>query len=233
MKEAIIGVDVDGVLNLHREQFSRLIEKICGKSISPESITKIPVSKCEGLSVDLADEESVFNDPEYWLSMPVEPTCAEALRKLQNHLSYQILVFTQRPWPKQSSFGNKKRAELVRKWRGIHSQWQHLPIAIEKVTRRWLEGAGIPFDELFVDETPFGEKSPARKDRADVSRERRVRFFVEDSLRNATELADICERVFLLNHPYNQSPSDGEALPGNLVRVSSWDEILDAITLIA
>ena len=56
-----------------------------------------------------------------------------------------------------------------------------------------------------------------------ISRSLQIRIFVEDDLSKARRLADICDVVFLLNHPYNQN-CDGQ-LPRNLMRVDSWDEI--------
>jgi hypothetical protein len=47
--------------------------------------------------------------------------------------------------------------------------------------------------------------------------------FVEDDLFKARKLSEICEIVFLIDHPYNKAPED--SLPKNLVRVASWQEI--------
>lgn len=54
-----------------------------------------------------------------------------------------------------------------------------------------------------------------------VSRKKKIRFFVEDDHEKASKLAYICDIVFLIEQPYNES----EKIPTNVIRVGSWDEI--------
>ena len=61
------------------------------------------------------------------------------------------------------------------------------------------------------------------KNRFNISHKKNIRFFVEDNTSNAKKLSTVCETVFLLDHPYNNS--DGNDLPANVVRVKSWEEI--------
>lgn len=70
-----IGVDIGGVLNKHRHQFSELLKKNTGKTLGPEEITKIPVRDIQGKDISIDDELAVFNDPDYWIKMPVMDDC--------------------------------------------------------------------------------------------------------------------------------------------------------------
>jgi uncharacterized HAD superfamily protein len=51
----------------------------------------------------------------------------------------------------------------------------------------------------------------------------RFNYFIEDSLKNALDVSEVCDTVFLVDHPYNQADS----LPSNVIRVHSWTEILE------
>ena len=59
------------------------------------------------------------------------------------------------------------------------------------------------------------------------TRKGKIRFFVEDDAEKAAKLAYVCDVVLLLDQPYNTSPS--APLPGNVIRVRSWDEIYQKI----
>ena len=60
LKSHIIGIDIDGVLNDHRQHFCVLLEKNTGKKIDKEKIITIPVHECPGLGVTREDEQKVF-----------------------------------------------------------------------------------------------------------------------------------------------------------------------------
>ena len=94
-----IGIDIDGVLNLHRNQFCKVLEQNRWIKITPEQITKIPVHECEGLGVTADDEKTVFNDPSYWIEMPVSLQVAEVISKIKNSFKMNIYLFTSRAWP--------------------------------------------------------------------------------------------------------------------------------------
>jgi len=99
LRSYIIGVDIDGVLNLHREHFCRLLKENTGKEINPDQITAIPVHECAGLGVTRGDEKKVFNDPKYWIDMPVQEDAPDVLRRLRNSFNLKVFIFTHRPWP--------------------------------------------------------------------------------------------------------------------------------------
>lgn len=48
-------------------------------------------------------------------------------------------------------------------------------------------------------------------------------YFIEDSLKNALDMSTCCKKVFLIDHPYNNSA----ILPENIVRVDGWRSILN------
>jgi hypothetical protein len=97
LRSNTIGVDIDGVLNLHRDQFCKILQQNTGKVIHPDQITAIPVRDCVGLGVTQADEFSVFNDPQYWIDMPADPGAIDVLRRLKNSMKMKIHIFTSRP----------------------------------------------------------------------------------------------------------------------------------------
>jgi len=66
----------------------------------------------------------------------------------------------------------------------------------------------------------LGDKSKKRK-KSDVCREEGVQIFIDDACIHVTDVADICEKVFLLDRPWNQ-----EALHPAVTRVHSWEDIL-------
>ena len=66
---------------------------------------------------------------------------------------------------------------------------------IQRDTLNWLREHGIPFDSVnFV----------RKVDKANFARKSRIKFFIEDQLSNANHLAGVCERVLLIDRPYNQ-----------------------------
>lgn len=86
---------------------------------------------------------------------------------------------------------------------------------IEEDTRCWLGTHQIPFDVL---------EFTRRAQKAERARELAIRIFLEDQLSNANMLAEVCERVFLLDRTYNQ----GEVSP-NVIRISTCSDCLDSL----
>jgi len=117
----IIGVDIDGVLNNHREHFCSLLRKHTRKKVAPDQITAIPVHECEGLGVTREDEKKVFNDPKYWIDMPAREHASDVLRRLRNSLSIKVFIFTHRPWPITVSLTNEEADKIKSDWK---SEWQ-------------------------------------------------------------------------------------------------------------
>lgn len=101
---------------------------------------------------------------------------------------------------------------------------------IEQITRHWLEWHEFEYDKLVVEKGSDDIEDPQAhfRNRFHISRQKKIRFFVEDILEKAEKLAYICDVVFLFDHPYNRNP-EGKELPSNIVRVKSWEEIYKEI----
>jgi uncharacterized HAD superfamily protein len=99
LRRAAIGIDIDGVLNTHREQFCEVLYGKTGRRINAEEITVIPVRDNPALNVTQCEEYSVFHDVTYWTDMPAAEGAARALKELRNALNFRICIFSYRPWP--------------------------------------------------------------------------------------------------------------------------------------
>ena len=159
LKSSIIGVDIDGVLNRHREKFCELLKINTGKDLSPENITVIPVHENPKLKISREDEKKVFNDPEYWINMPKIDSAIETLNKIKNLFHLNVYIFTCRDWP---SSRNKKNV-LKNNWQeamcsyynrlGLNNVIKRILILdfyifkknIDKITKLWLFENGIKF----------------------------------------------------------------------------------------
>jgi len=248
LRSYIIGIDVDGVLTRHREQFCKLLKKNVGKEIRPDEITAIPVHECESLNISEDDEKAVFNDPEYWTSMPVEEGASNNLEKLRNIFKFKIFIFTYRPWPNTKKMKEKPKKQVNKKWKkaplpSLQNGAQRRAIGsrlamktaslihgkpIDRVTRLWLAKHELKYDRLIIEKGNEDVPDPRghTRNRFFKSREYKIKYFVEDDLEKAIKLAYICDIVFLLDQPYNQPRNE---VPSNIIRVKSWDEIYKQI----
>lgn len=249
----IVGIDIDGVLNKHREHFANLIANLRDIRIDPNQITKIPVRHCSHLGVKIDDEHAVFNHPSYWQKMPVADGAREYVGLIKGDLDLRIWLFTSRPWPNPSTFPPDLKHEYQRMWRKVSwTAWLGLSpifralesktgaafgsyrisrIPIESLTTRWLQEVEIPYDQLTVEwgEKDGGDLGSSRRDRFSISEQRKIAAFVEDNLENAKRLSAVCQRVFLMDQPYNQvHPAE---IPNNIARVESWQEVYEALRL--
>ena len=95
---------------------------------------------------------------------------------------------------------------------------------MSKITRRWLGRHAFKYDKLIVERGNTNTVDPVllTRNRFLISKEKMIRAFVEDDFDKAKKLADICEVVFLMDHPYNQG-----TVPMNVIRVQSWQEVYD------
>jgi len=243
-----IGIDIDGVLNNHRRQFADILKRRVGKSIDPESIVHIPVHEMRGAAVTEADELAVFNWPGYWVDMPtIQADVGSFVTKMRNSLGYRVWIFSRRGWPQDLRFPTGVEGEYWCAW--INASWWslfqrfqfihrldawldrlHLPViargrAISAITARWLSKHRIPYDKLVIERANTDTKDlrTLKANRFAIAKKRHFRAFVEDDLPNARRLADTCEIVFLIDQPYNRC--EAEALPGNVLRVNSWNDI--------
>ena len=125
----VIGIDIDGVLNLHEEQFvsiyNALVDKkeISNKKISIEDITTIPVQDAGIIKEE--DARKVFITSDYWDTMKAFPNAGKVItEKLHNSMGFKIRVFTSRDWAPVDN--NNKLYN------------------IKKNTKKWLKVNGIP-----------------------------------------------------------------------------------------
>ncbi len=225
-KNRIIGIDIDGVLNTHRQHFAKLLAELTDKKIDSEAITRIPVRECADLGVGEADEHAVFNHPSYWRDMPVAPGVSTAIRRLRNAFRYKIWIFSYRAWPEEKSFPQEKREDYVQLWDAMGSSWRNSSKAIELLTEEWLGKHDIEYDHLVIERGNVHTTDPALlvQNRFAISARKKIPIFVEDDLQKALKLTAICELVFLMEHPYNQLQAV-EHTPRNLIPVKSWNEI--------
>ena len=237
LRSHIIGVDIDGVLNRHREHFCKMLAELRGKEVDPKTITRIPVHECKELkdgsgnsvSVSEEDEHAVFNHPKYWRDMPADEGAADMLGRLKNVFRFRVFIFTHRPWPHPTTFPPGKEAAYRALWEGESQAWQSGSVAIKRITRDWLYQHGMPCDRLVVEAGNIHTTEPRLlvRNRFVICERKRIRVFIEDDLFKAKNLAHICEVVFLLDHPYNQC--DQSHLPNNVIRVKSWREVYEYI----
>jgi uncharacterized HAD superfamily protein len=250
LQKQIIGVDIDGVLNAHRPHFSGFLKIHVGKTLAPEEIKRIPVHEMENSEISELDEKAVFNRGDYWIEMPIfEEGLGTILRKFRNVLGYQIWIFTHRPYPEPAMFPDGRAEEYWSSWRtssiwGLVTRYTHRMDAwledrgipgffrgrlISSITKKWLRKHDIPYDRITVEggNTSTADARMLVRNRYSSARAHEFRAFVEDHLPNARKLSNVCQVVFLIDHPYNQCPP--ESLPKNVLRVKSWIEIYAAM----
>lgn len=228
LRSNIIGIDIDGVLNKHRKHFCFLLKEKTGKDINPEKINVIPVHEGK-LGITREEERAVFNDPEYWVNMPVMEGAEKNIRKIHNVLRLKVWIFTYRPWPdnpdKKSNYNSIKK--FLDNCKVFSSSLLILRILInlpnipftkrfsfrlkekplEAITIKWLKDNGIIYDEFFLEKGNDFSSDPGGnfKNRFYIARKKQIKFFVEDDLEKAKKLSYICDLVFLFSQPYNKS----------------------------
>ena len=248
LKSRILGVDIDGVINEHRRQFSDVLGERTGKRLDPEAIVRIPVHEIPGCTVEVTDERAVFNWPHYWTTMPEMAGAAEATRRIRNELGYDVWFFTYRPWPHPEWYPPTRQKEYRKAW-NQNSRWSRLVLSrpvrwaerslaewrvpevmgsrpIGSITKAWLRKNGFRYDRLVIERGNADIRDPLflTRNRFIMSAKKEIRAFVEDDLGKAKRLSDVCEVVFLIDQPYNR---DGTELPKNIVRVNDWRAVYE------
>ena len=256
LKSNILGIDIDGVLNRHRDKFCELLYETSQKTIKPDEIKVIPVHENGNFNITRGDERQVFNEPSYWKEMYVIDDAAEIIRKLKNSFKLKVYIFTYRPWP-----DNPIKEELIRNIGefvkvcggrnlclrvALNEAVLRMPILgrigvklkerpLKKITKQWLKKYNFKYDKFIFEKGNDHSSDPRGQynNRFYIARRDKIRFFVEDDIEKAIKLSYICDVVFLICHPYNESsdklPSDmnkiRKNIPSNIIRVNSWDEI--------
>ncbi len=235
-----IGVDIDGVLNNHENDFSETFNRLVGRKIDPIDISLLPVHRVDGLGVSECEERKVFCDFDYWANMQPMDGAAKHLSEIKR-LGLKVYVVTSRPWPYRGHGDEDfKLDERLREWKKSTCAWlsekigAEKPIAclidkircvfgfvrpIELVTKNWLRINKIPFDKFLIQGggSRLSHRVFGDVDRVSLARKNRLKFFVEDDLVNARKLAYVCDFVFLIEHPYNHNFGNSPDLlePGN------------------
>jgi uncharacterized HAD superfamily protein len=233
LKSNAIGVDIDGVLNKHREKFCEMAGTKLNKIIRPDEIRVLPVSDNKDLAAEISrsDERKIFNDPSYWTEMPELEGAADAIRSIRSAFLLPVHVFTHRPWPDARSDEIDPHSDVKafrRAWRSAADDmlqradakactraWVYFATrfdyraSIKYITKYWLLSRGIKFDSLLVER---GNENIiyARgryENRFNYAKKKKIRFFVEDDWVKAIKLSYICDAVFLIDHPYNRTLS--------------------------
>ncbi len=98
---------------------------------------------------------------------------------------------------------------------------------IDILTKHWLEKEGIVYDKLTIEKGSDVASDPRGefRNRFYISRQKKIKFFIEDDPEKAAKLAFICDIVFLLQQPYNTQTQ----LPSNVVRVKDWNDLFQQI----
>lgn len=252
IRNAALGVDIDGVLNRHREHFCEMLKKKTGKNISPEQVVALPLHDDPTLGVSRDDERIVFNDPKYWSEMPPMEGASGTIKKIQNSFNMKVRFFTHRPWPDLKSrkiriaWRDEARSILIEAygcWMGrlfsIAMLFGWRPI--NAITIAWLHLNNFSHNGLLIERgnENLADPNASFANRFNMAKRKRIRFFVEDDWEKATKLAHICDVVFLINHPYNQKAAISRAsvqqfdsdqqMPNNVVRTTVWDEIYKCV----
>ena len=246
LRSNIIGVDIDGVLNIHRETFCQVLGRFKAGEIDPELITHIPVHDHPKLSVSYEAERAVFNEPDYWTEQIIAEGAKQSLERARNVLKMRVCIFTYRPWPDVKEVRAQRHAQtrfieacrrpsILDRLSPLVSPRGRRPI--ERITREWLCRYNIPFDKLVLERGNDYSTDPAgrKHNRFYYAQKYKIRYFVEDDIEKAAKLAYICDVVFLITQPYNKPNKDmpkstfefASNLPPNVVNVKGWKDIWD------
>ncbi len=210
----IIGIDIDGVLNMHKEQFVKIYnelidkEEIKSRKICLDDIKTIPVQDAGLIKKENADK--VFKTVEYWSDMLLMDGADKVINEtLKNKFGYRIHIFTSRDWNLKDQKG--KTYDL------------------KKYTKIWLKNVGIKQHRIFFEkgnfDRPISSKTALYKNRFYISAKRKIEFFIEDEPIKARKLANICKFVFLIDHPYNKEVDPSKPFPINVIRLKGWSDI--------
>lgn len=233
MKNQIIGIDIDGVLNNHRDIFCKHLKNKFNIDLDPEFINKIPVHKMDNSVVTRDMEFDIFNDPQYWNDLElIDSNVSNIIQELKNLIGYKIHIHSYRPWP-QFSFGTQPKDYVLKKWSKD----------LKTLTEKWLKSKEILYSNLYIERSSidfpgskhmffgliFGFARKKYLNRFYYTFIKTYRYFIEDTPENAIKLSNNCEYVFLIKQPYNSELNFQENLPNNVIRVKDWDEIRNII----
>jgi len=135
----------------------------------------------------------------------------EVMRKEKlKMLAYWLITWKDKLLTKVSPI--EESADLIKKWHKDHEivlVTSRISI-FNKQTKDWLKKHGIPYHELHHAK----EKTKHKKAKG-------CRIFIEDNIDECEVLADYCEKVFLIDYPWNRRKHDKK----NIVRVKGFKDI--------
>lgn len=172
MKSSIIGIDIDGVLNKHRDTFcnihmTNMLNKYGDnlipedKKLTPNEISRIPVNLIETKNISIHDEFDVFNNPAYWNEqVAVKEGIGKVIKELKNSYGYKIHIHSYRPWPQYEYGEILDESKINELWR-IKSLnlWNNKKIRfgksqkLKRLTAIWLKNLNIPYNKLFIEKS--------------------------------------------------------------------------------
>lgn len=185
MKTLTIGVDIDGVLNKHRDTFCTLLftNEHIKMTLWADEITTIPVHQIAGKGIERKDEWLIFNDPNYWekqVTITEKESLSALLKELRHTYGYKIRIFSYRAWPELTYYPLADKDECLRKWFlfGRENKWLYKIIApnikqnnfldqftrywaIHRITKKWLIQNAIKSDSLVIEKA--GIDKPPKK----------------------------------------------------------------------
>ena len=170
LKSSVIGVDIDGVLNRHRETFCNMhnenMKVLYDKAPIPEQkiltadeIIQIPVNQIKNKKISPDNEYDVFNQPAYWSKqIVIDENIGKIIKELKNSLGYTIKIHSYRPWPQYTYGEILKENDIDKLWKIIKiGLWNNKKIKFGKkrklkiITKKWLKNAKIPYNKLYIE----------------------------------------------------------------------------------
>ncbi len=171
MKSSIIGIDIDGVLNKHRDTFcKKYMENMKATfgtnsipdvmQLSPDDIVRVPVHLIENKKISIDNEYDVFNQPSYWTEQAViTENIGRVIKELKNSYGFKINIHSYRPWP-QYEYGIMLDETIINDLWGIRTfkflgNKKRLGVRrkLKGLTKNWLKTAGIPYNNLFLEKS--------------------------------------------------------------------------------
>lgn len=251
LKNYLIGIDIDGVLNYQTLHFASWLKKMRGIELDITKLKEIPVSLNSGIGVNDIDEKIVFNTREYWESLPQKEGASLRVNDFQKRFGYNIVFYSYRDWPQygaqEDNIKNEIKSQKLTPLESgdiskITSEWlkkndmcvslidgyiSYLKYLIRiNLFRRNTKNAFIELGNPYISDTRFGNnfrKKMLNRNRFQGANTNGFRFFIEDNPENAIKLSGLCDYVFMFNEPYNGDSN--YSFPKNVIRVNNWNEI--------
>jgi len=87
---------------------------------------------------------------------------------------------------------------------------------LKEATLEWLAKHGIAFDAIVT----------GKEEKWSYIERNELNILVEDKAQNALDVARLCERIYLIDTPYNRDPVTLDESKSSIIRVKGWKEII-------